>query len=333
MTGVRVHLADRVEDLFALAGVEPLLSDQWLCELTRLDRMRRRGERFDYLVAADGVGDALGVLALYPAGAPSSAFDTGTGAGTSGLLCGGFGNLPNVFAALPDRPDVVAALLSSARAIAAARGLSFLSFPHLDDQRLAALRPHLPADAQAIVTHEGVLELGFDSFADYLAALPHDRRHRVRRELRHFAESGVEVREVSLGASVTELTPLLGQVFAKYGNPQPADELRLYLESIAAAMGEYGTTLAAVHGGRVLAFRVLWAEDGQWRGRCWGCDYENPLLRNGMVYFNLVFYQTILRAIGRTARLVFGTGSMQAKVYRGAWARPLTTLVSSVAPR
>jgi hypothetical protein len=24
---------------------------------------------------------------------------------------------------------------------------------------------------------------------------------------------------------------------------------------------------------------------------------------------------------------------MQAKVYRGAWARPLTTLVSSVAPR
>ena len=331
MTGVRVHIADRVEDLFGLAGVESLLSDQWLCELIRLDRMRRPGERYDYLVGSDAAGDTLGVLALYPAGAPSNAFDTGSGAGTAGLLCGGFGNLPNAFAVRPDRPDVVAALLSSARSIAAARGLGFLSFPHLDDRRLAAVRPHLPGDCGVTVNHEGVLELGFDSFDDYLASLPHDRRHRVRRELRDFAESGVEVREVDLAASIGELTPLLGQVFTKYGKPQPAHELGFYLESIAAAMGGHGTTLAAVDGERVIAFRVLWAEDGQWRGRCWGADYTNPVLRRGMVYFNLVFYQTILRAIGHTKRLVFGTGSMQAKTYRGAWARPLTTLVSPMA--
>jgi hypothetical protein len=92
-------------------------------------------------------------------------------------------------------------------------------------------------------------------------------------------------------------------------------------------MGERGTALVARLRDRAVAVTVLWDIGTQWRVRCWGCDYQVAEVRDAYAYFNLMFYEPVVRAMAAgVTRIVVGTGSLEGKRRRGAATRQLRSI-------
>jgi predicted N-acyltransferase len=245
------------------------------------------------------------------------------------LLLGSDMRSTNMLTAAPEMPGLAVSMLDVARAMAIRLRPDVVCAPMLNDQQYEWVRSAFPAcGPPASETSEAYLDLCFESFDGYIAGLPASWRAKRRKERRRFLESGLDLRVTPPSTVATGAAPLLAQVEQKYGAAGAVIQREWsYLTSTAVAMGRHGSALVAEQDGRLVAFSVVWDTGRHWRVRCWGCDYGAPVVRESFAYFNLVVYEPLIRATAAgVCRLVLGTGSLPAKLERGAAVRRLRSL-------
>lgn len=336
-----VDVVDRFEDVLDLVrfGDGAVLTEQGAAELDRIERLRDLdGLDTSYVVAVVG-GVAVGLVPLFPTPGrllvanrlaelyPGRAGQL-RGAGSVLLIGSDMASL-NMFTVVAAVTGVSGRILDAIHAVAAGLRADFVCAPMLDTQQYEWISSAFPACGSAVSeTAEAYLDLRFDSFDGYIAGLPSGWRAKRRKERRRFLQSDLCVREVPPANVAAEAAPLLAQVEDKYGRRRTRLEHELnYLKSTALAMGRRGSALVAEHDGRLVAFSVLWDTGEQWRVRCWGCDYGASVVKQSFAYFNLVIYEPLIRAVNAgAARLVLGSGSLPAKLERGAAVRRLRSL-------
>lgn len=329
-----VTVVDQVEPIAARFTEGPASYPHVAGELVRVERLyAAQGDQVRYVVATDRSGRLRGLLPVYPVSRrsgsavdPEALFGAAAARWGRGTYLGSLGTLPNVVTASgPDRDEVLRALFERGVELAAAAESDFVCVPQLDDGIAPAVAAGLPARSIARSTScDAIIDVTFTSFDGYLASLP-ARRRQFRRERRRFAESPLRLFEVSLVDAVRELAPLLHNVERKYGSRDPLEVHEIYLLTTGLAMRDASTTLVACHGRTPVAFSVIWERGPDWLVRCWGCDYQRT--SGTCAYFNMVFYEPLLRAAGRGARSVnLGTEALVPKRQRGARLRRLTTL-------
>jgi predicted N-acyltransferase len=337
-----VDVVDRLEDVLDLGvtGGAALLTRQEAGELDRIERLREiDGLATRYVVAVDG-GVAVGLLPLFPspgeALAPNRIAEHYPGraddlrrAGAV-LLVGSDMAGASTFLVTGDSQDVAADMVSAASDVAGRMGAQFVCAPMLDDRQHSWVSSAAPwCGPPASEPSEAYLDLDFESFDAYVATLPSAWRAKRRRERRRFLESGLHLRTVPPAVMPADAAGLLAQVESKYGGASDRShrEIRTYLRTTAMAMGRDATALVAEQDGRLVAFSVLWDTGSGWRVRSWGCDYRASVIRESFAYFNLVVYEPLIRAVAAgVSRLVLGSGSLPAKVERGAAVRRLRSL-------
>ncbi|MFF3867804.1 hypothetical protein [Micromonospora sp. NPDC001898] len=322
-----------------------LLGESDRRELIRAERaLADAGQSGRFVVARDAGAGPVGVLPVYPVARPYSAAphprlvldgSTATQGWRTGCYLGSLGRAPAMVAVRPgmEPGPIRAALLKAGWDLVTERSdqLDFACFPLLDDELLAAVSPLVAVDDPVLVESlEAFIPVTFDSFAGYLAAQSRSRREMIRKEQRRFRSAGLRIIEVELSARHQELAPLLRNVEQKYHVAGTVDQYASYLAGIADSLGDQ-TTCLAVFGDddpdakEPVAFTVIWRQDGVWRLRCWGCDYERTA--GAFAYFNLIAYEPLRLAIGAGAqRLVLGRGSLEAKLGRGAELLRLTSV-------
>ncbi|WP_412518321.1 GNAT family N-acetyltransferase [Actinomadura madurae] len=329
-----VTVVDQVEPITAGFTEGPASHPHVAGELLRVERLyAAQGGEVRYVVATDRGGRLRGLLPVYPVPRRSgSAVDPAelfgpVGARWEQAVClGSLGTLPNAVTACgPDRVEVLRALFERGVELAAADGADFVCVPQLEDEIAPAVAAVLPARSIARSTScDAIVDVTFTSFDGYVASLP-ARRRQFRRERRRFAASPLRLFEVPLVDAVRELAPLLHNVERKYGSRDALEVHEIYLLTTGLAMRSSSTTLVACRGRTPVAFSVIWEQGPDWSVRCWGCDYE--LTSGTCAYFNLVFYEPLIRAAERGVRSVnFGTEALEPKRQRGARLRRLTTL-------
>jgi Peptidogalycan biosysnthesis/recognition len=311
------------------ATSDQFLGEQWLREIGRLEAIWRwLGVTPRYVVATVD-GRTVGLLPVYIAlgrhyaGLTAASLFDGVGAVRDwrrGVWIGTDGTTSNVLAGA-GRPDVAVAVVEAAVALAMTADPDHICLPNLDDDQYRAVTAVAPME-RAVVGESGeaVIDLAFDTFEEYVQRLP-SRRTAIRRERRRFLASDLELRQQPLEQVTGALAGLLAQVEQKYGTGSKEAE-EAYLLGIAAATGRNSSALMVYDGGRPVAGSVLWDLGGDWRVRCWGCDYDHPAVRRDHLYFNLMYYEPMMRACAAGAsRLLLGSGSLDTKVLRGARVR------------
>ena len=308
-----------------------------LATLSELRRKDRLGSPGVHLVAV--AGDVpVGLLPVYLVAGDTAAAvlpsDLALPGRSGVILLGsrvGFGNALTVRTGTDPgtAAAIVAALLADAAVLAAAAGCDAAVALHLEpDQR--ALLPAWTAGWSESRLDTAVLDVGWRSFDEYVAALPRQRRSHVRAERRRFLAAGHTVRAVPLAGVVDQVAPLLAATQRKYGEPDDVAELADYLRTTAAAMGPDGTALLVYAGDRPAGFTSIWARPTFWYLRAWGSD-EQLLGTDG--YFNGYLYEPLIGAMAAgVERLYLSSGSLTAKCRRGAHVLPLHTLAGRLPP-
>jgi hypothetical protein len=286
------------------------------------------------VVARDGATLA-GLLPLYPTPVEEIEADRVTAlftdlapdrvAGTV-LLIGSDVEAPNVLTAAS--PRIARALLRTAWTWARRERTGLVCVPNLDDAQYGDTLASIPVSPSLFGRRdEAYFDVSYRSFQEYLGALPQRQRYKVRRYRRALRESGVVIRSVPAAAAVDDVLPLLAQCERKYGWRDSTRWLRTHLTTTAMAMGHSGRTLLASEGGRVIAFVTVWDVGPYWRVRAWGCDYGAAAVRAAFLYFNLTLFEPLERAItAGVSRIELGSGSLAAKLERGAATRGLRSL-------
>ncbi|MGW1978078.1 GNAT family N-acetyltransferase [Streptomyces sp. NPDC001889] len=166
---------------------------------------------------------------------------------------------------------------------------------------------------------------GLDDFVGALS--PKQRRTNARREIRRFAESGLEVRRMSLSDIWERGAPLLGQVQRKYGHDMSDERLRGFLGRQAEHLDREAVVFAVHDGGRLIGFSLCYEAGDELALRLIGFDY--PRLPGADEYAQLLLYAPLRYCYERgLTRLHLGTSSYDAKCRRGARVRPLWAVTS-----
>ena len=305
--------------------------------LTRVAELRRLEEfvpaEAHYLLAVEA-GQSLALLPTYVCrgGVPAECDPAAFGVERDGpvLLLGSVGGYANHLAVRRKLPAERARAATRALLDAALRlGPTTAVLPHLTAEQDAVVALPVTANRQDL---RAVLDLTWTGFDGYAASLPHKRRAGVRRERERFLSGRPSLSVRPLGEVATQIAPLLAAVERRYGRNHGPLRLAWYLEGIAEAMGDQGVALLLESGGRPVAFSVLWTLTDEWHVRAWGCD-DAVVGRSG-TYFNLAIYEPAVRAAAAGARVLhLGTGTLEAKLRRGARAVPLVSRLLEVSDR
>ncbi len=162
---------------------------------------------------------------------------------------------------------------------------------------------------------------GYDSFADFLAALRSGRRKTIRRERREATAIGLEIRTL-VGEEVTpavmeEFHPLyLATVERRWGGAYLTPEFfRLLAERLPAML----VLVTAREEGRLVAAALNLRDEKALYGRLWG-----SLESHRFLHFELCYYRAIDFAITRRLQRVEAGAQGEHKLLRGyepAWTR------------
>lgn len=229
-----------------------------------------------------------------------------------------------------ERAAAVEALTADTRTWAVDQDADLLSYLFLPlDQALEVARAH--ADDEPVVVLqdvENVLRTDW-SFDEYLAYLPRNRRTRVRRELREFAESGRTIREVELGEVVDVIAPLNNALMQKYGHTWYSLERALDVyHRQARHLSADSSVLLVEDEGRPAAFALRYRRDAGIYSRVVGFDYDLP---NRADYFTVLMYEAVRTGAERgIAEIGLGLGTYEAKLGRGAQPVPLYSVFAGV---
>jgi len=206
------------------------------------------------------------------------------------------------------RAKLAAALLDSARA----SGVSSLHvlFPNDDDAR--ALR------AAGLMERTGVQfhwrNAGYASFDEFLGALSHDKRKKVRQERRRVAEAGVTLRRAT-GREATEadwdfFTQCYRRTYREHRSTPYLN--REFFGLLAQRMPDNVLLVIAEHAGRPIAAAMDLFGAGALYGRYWGAIERVPGL-----HFEACYYQALEFCIERGIALFEGGAQGEHKHARG----------------
>lgn len=299
-----------------------------------------------YLVAGDGDG-ILGVLPIYlsvtgaRAGVdtfydPAAVFVQPAGVGDPArwrpaLLAGGRAGYDTELLLRPGlasatRQQVVAALVARLARLGVAWGVAASAFMYLTPGAAAELAPVVGTPPLLTDITAAVHLDGCESFDDYLGRLSAHRRRRIGHEMREFAASGFDVRAARLADVVEVVAPLMAAHHGRYGLPDSRQMLAAHLYQHAEHLGDLGHVLLCEDGGHTVGALLIYEWADAWYARAVGL--ADGLRGQASVYFNLVYYLPIRRAVERgMRRYVVGPSTLGAKVKRGADLEPRWSLL------
>ncbi len=170
------------------------------------------------------------------------------------------------------------------------------------------------------------MEIGWNSLPEYVSALPKHRRRTTKAELRSVREDGSSVVYRRLSDVSDQLVPLYAALLRKYGTSNPEEQARARLDRHVAFLDELSLVALCERGGQPIGFSLLCPVDDTLYCRFVGFDYE---IATHSEYFNLAFYEPIRLATERGfRRLHWGLAAAEAKLRRGARARPLWAVLA-----
>lgn len=229
-----------------------------------------------------------------------------------------------------DRAAAVEALAADTLTWAVDRGAHLLTYLYLPlEQALEVARAHAEAEPVVVLQDvENVLRTDW-SFEDYLAWLPRNRRTRVRRELRDFAESGRGIRELELEGIVDVIAPLNNALMQKYGHTwYSLDRALAVYDRQARYLTGDSSVLLVEDEGKPAAFALRYRRGDKLYSRVVGFDYDLP---NRSDYFKVLMYEAVRTGAERgIAEINLGVGTYEAKLGRGALPVPLYSVFVGV---
>lgn len=331
---MRVELRSRLDDGL-LDELRVPSTPVYSGELERIQLAQLGHGSTTYVVARDGQGRAAGLTPVYttrppwhpstdPAALPPADAATLALAGSYGV----YSNYLSIGASVPgaEAPRVAATLVEQARALAREAGCGHVVFPYLDPTQAAWLAPYRAAAAAVSVREKAVLGIEWKTFDEYVSWLPTRRRTPVRRQRRRLAESGLVIRERPVVQVAGELAPLLAQTNQRYGQDADPQRIEFHYTLLGTHLRDDFVALVAYQDGRPVACSLLLACGNRWISKAWGCDYTRADHR--FLYFNLVFYEPISRAVERGfALLDYGIGGLESKLERGCTVQELRTML------
>jgi hypothetical protein len=155
---------------------------------------------------------------------------------------------------------------------------------------------------------------GFAGFEDYLAAMSHDKRKRIRQERRKVHAAGIRFERLR-GPQITPehwafFYRCFSHTFRQYNSPQP---LNLdFFRRIGAAMPDNLLLVIAMRDGEPIAAALNFHNQHTLYGRSWGALEYHPGL-----HFETCYYQAIEFCIAQGITLFEGGAQGEHKLARG----------------
>jgi predicted N-acyltransferase len=233
----------------------------------------------------------------------------------------GVGYYPKLVSAVPFTPVQGRRLL--ARSEADERSLVAAALDQARDRSSLHILFPEPAQAQ-LMAGQGMLlrrtvqfhwrNGGYASFEDFLAALSHARRKKIRQERRRVGEAGVQLRWLegaSLGREHWEFfCRCYRATYAAHGST-PYLNLAFFLR-LGESLPQHVAMVLAERGGRAIAAALFLKDAEALYGRYWGALEHVPLL-----HFECCYYQAIEYAIDRRLQRFEGGAQGEHKLFRG----------------
>lgn len=178
-----------------------------------------------------------------------------------------------------------------------------------------------------LLNGECVIYMEGNGFEDYLASLSSSRRGDVRRDLRAFEASGLQLEEKRLSDCYEQCGELLAATQRKHGLTVSADDMSAWLEKLCRTSADSGQVYLCRSSEQVIGFSLSYTFGETIYLRAVGFDYVRA--PHSAEYFELLFYKPIRNAYAQGANaLHLGAGSYSAKVRRGALVRPMWAVPS-----
>ena len=235
----------------------------------------------------------------------------------------GLAYYPKLLAAVPFTPVTGSRLLAQSdedrdrligAALELARRLRASSLHCLFPRRAEAER----MGARGMLQRHGVqfhwANAGYARFDDFLAALSHDKRKKIRQERRKVAEAGITFRWLE-GKEIGErdwafFTRCYSNTYRERGRT-PYLSLEFFLR-IGATLPERLVLIVAQRAGKPVAASLLVRDDSNVYGRYWGATEYHPSL-----HFECCYYQAIEYCIARGVAVFEGGAQGEHKMARG----------------
>jgi len=230
---------------------------------------------------------------------------------------------PKLLCAVPFTPATGPRLLASDASGRAALAAIMLALAR--ESKVSSLHVLFPAaeDAAALRAH-GMLERsgvqfhwrnpGYASFEEFLAALSHDKRKKIRQERRRVADAGVTFERLTgreaTGADWDFFTSCYRRTYREHGSTPYLD--RAFFGMIAERMPDQVLLLVARRDGRKVAAALDLFGAGVLYGRYWGSVEYVPGL-----HFEACYYQGMEFCIERGLALFEGGAQGEHKHARG----------------
>jgi predicted N-acyltransferase len=235
----------------------------------------------------------------------------------------GLAYYPKLLAAVPFTPATGPRLLAASDSLRAQLARDLLE--HARQNGFSSLHVNFPPEADAdALRREGFLErtgiqfhwrnAGYGTFEDFLAALSHDKRKKIRQERRRVAEAGVRIRRAT-GREASEADwDFFAQCYRRtYREHRSTPYLtREFFGMIARRMPDNVLLVIAEREGRPVAAAMDLFSPGTLYGRYWGAVEFVPGL-----HFEACYYQAIDFAIERGISRVEGGAQGEHKHARG----------------
>jgi uncharacterized protein len=207
-----------------------------------------------------------------------------------------------------DRDRLIAAALHLARSLRVS-SLHCLFPPRAEADRMQS---HGMTLRQGVQFHWS--NHGYARFDDFLAALNHSKRKKIKQERRKVAEAGVEFRWLE-GGEINErdwafFNRCYRQTYRERGRA-PYLSLEFFLR-IGATLPRHLVLIVAERAGKPVAASLLVRDDTKVYGRHWGAVEYHPAL-----HFETCYYQTIEYCIARGIAVFEGGAQGEHKMARG----------------
>lgn len=217
--------------------------------------------------------------------------------------------------------EIVAALWREAEGFGC-RSTAFLYARGDDPDLVATLGEH--RFRFAMCSSRADIDLaGVESRDEFMAALPRSKRKSMEREIRHFVDNPLTIRELDPPERYLDTIAALElQTYARHGIALLATEVRERLLRQLEHVGGTTRLMGCFEGSRLIATAVDMVGRSQYFCTTYGQDHEAASRR--YAYQMMSFYDPIDQACRADLRAVYlGIEALQAKLRRGAIASPL----------
>ena len=304
----------------ALAGDQPFLRYEFLRALHDSGCAQERTGWLPQFITLWGEGNLLGAMPLYLKSHSYGeyVFDW---AWANAYQHHGLEYYPKLLSAVPFSPVTGPRILASAPAVRKALVREALKLARSTSSLHVLFPPENEArelEAAGMMLRRGVQfhwqNPGYAGFDDFLAALSHAKRKKIRQERRKVRDAGIVFRHLVGGEILHQHWSFFARCYAltyRAHNSTPYLNLAFF-EQIGATLPRHVLMIVAERDGRPLAAALNLFTDAVLYGRYWGAAGFVPNL-----HFETCYYQSIEFAIERGIRVFEGGAQGEHKMARG----------------